>query len=67
MLVPVGGGKDSAVAIEIVRRSGCELALFSIGDAPPIARTAAAAGLPRLLARRTLDPQPRGAEPRRAR
>jgi hypothetical protein len=57
ILVPVGGGKDSAVAIEIARRSGAEIALFSIGDAPPIARTAAAAaGLPHLIARRTLDP-----------
>jgi hypothetical protein len=56
VLVPVGGGKDSAVALEIVRRSGLELALFSIGDAPPIARTVAVAGLPRLLARRRLDP-----------
>jgi hypothetical protein len=56
VLVPVGGGKDSAVALEIVRRSGCELALFSIGDAPPIARTVAVAGLPHLLARRRLDP-----------
>ncbi len=56
VLVPVGGGKDSAVALEIVRRSGCELSLFSIGDAPPIARTVAVAGLPHLLARRTLDP-----------
>jgi UDP-N-acetyl-alpha-D-muramoyl-L-alanyl-L-glutamate epimerase len=56
VLVPIGGGKDSAVALEIVRRSGCELALFSIGDAAPIARTVAAAGLPHLLARRTLDP-----------
>ncbi len=57
VLVPVGGGKDSAVALEIVRRAGCELALFSVGDAPPIARTVAAAGLPRLLVRRTLDPR----------
>ena len=56
VLVPIGGGKDSAVALEIVRRSGCELALFSLGDAPPIARTVAVAGLPRLLARRVLDP-----------
>ena len=56
VLVPVGGGKDSVVAIEIVRRGGLELALFSVGDAPPIARTAAVAGLPRLLARRRLDP-----------
>ncbi len=56
VLVPVGGGKDSAVALEIVRRSGLGLSLFSIGDAPPIARTVAAAGLPHLIARRTLDP-----------
>jgi UDP-N-acetyl-alpha-D-muramoyl-L-alanyl-L-glutamate epimerase len=56
VLVPVGGGKDSAVALEIVRRSGHELALFSLGDAPPIAHTVAAAGLPRLLATRSLDP-----------
>jgi UDP-N-acetyl-alpha-D-muramoyl-L-alanyl-L-glutamate epimerase len=56
LLVPVGGGKDSAVAIEIARRSGAVLALFSIGNAPPIARTADAAGLPHLIASRTLDP-----------
>jgi hypothetical protein len=56
VLVPVGGGKDSAVAIDIVRRHGGEPALFSVGDAAPIARTAAAAGLPRLIARRRLDP-----------
>jgi UDP-N-acetyl-alpha-D-muramoyl-L-alanyl-L-glutamate epimerase len=57
MLVPVGGGKDSAVALEIVRRSGGQVALFSIGDAPAIARTVAVAGLEHLLARRRLDPQ----------
>jgi hypothetical protein len=55
-LVPVGGGKDSAVAIEVVRRSGAETVLFSLGDAPPIARTAEVAGLPRLIATRELDP-----------
>ena len=55
VLVPVGGGKDSAVALEIIRRSGAELSLFSVGDAPPIARTVAVAGLPRLLALRRLD------------
>jgi hypothetical protein len=57
ILVPVGGGKDSAVALEIVRRSGCEMALFSIGDAAPISRTVAVAGVPRLLATRRLDPR----------
>jgi hypothetical protein len=56
VLVPVGGGKDSIVALEAVRRSGHELALFSVGDAPPIARTVAVSGLPRLLCHRRLDP-----------
>ena len=57
VLVPVGGGKDSAVAIETMRRAGRALTLFSVGDARPIARTAAAAELPWLVARRRLDPQ----------
>jgi hypothetical protein len=52
----VGGGKDSAVAVEIARLSGLETALFSVGNAAPIARTVAASGLSRLLATRTLDP-----------
>jgi hypothetical protein len=57
VLVPVGGGKDSAVAIEIVRRAAAETVLFSVGDAPAIARTVEVAGLPWLLARRRLDPK----------
>jgi len=56
VLVPIGGGKDSAVALEIVRRAAEDMALFSVGDAPPIARTAEVAGLPRLIVRRRLDP-----------
>jgi UDP-N-acetyl-alpha-D-muramoyl-L-alanyl-L-glutamate epimerase len=57
VLVPVGGGKDSAVALEIVRAAGLDLSLFSVGDAGPISRTAAVAGLPHLIVRRKLDPQ----------
>lgn len=57
ILVPVGGGKDSAVAVEMARKSGGEFSLFSIGDAGPIARTAAVADAPHLVARRRLDPQ----------
>ena len=57
VLVPVGGGKDSAVALEIVRCAGLELALFSVGDAPPIAGTVRAAGLPRLQVTRRIDPR----------
>jgi hypothetical protein len=57
VLVPVGGGKDSAVAIEIVRASGLDSALFSVGNAPAIEGTVGAAGLPRLLATRSMDPR----------
>ena len=56
LLVPVGGGKDSVVAIEVARRAGAAVTLFSVGNATPIERTAAVAGLPRLVARRQLDP-----------
>lgn len=56
VLVPIGGGKDSAVALEIVRKSGLDLSLFSVGDAGPISRTAQVAGVPHLIVRRRLDP-----------
>ena len=56
LLVPVGGGKDSCVAIEIARASGLDVALFSIGDATPIRDTAAAARLPRHRVTRRIDP-----------
>jgi UDP-N-acetyl-alpha-D-muramoyl-L-alanyl-L-glutamate epimerase len=57
LLVPVGGGKDSAVAVEIARRSGLETTLFSVGDALPISATADVAALPRHLVTRTIDPR----------
>ena len=59
ILVPVGGGKDSAVAIEIARRGRAEtdIELFSIGNAAAIDRTVTASGLHRHLVRRTIDPR----------
>lgn len=56
-LVPVGGGKDSVVALETMRAAGADVTLFSVGDAAPIAATAEVAGLRRLIARRTLAPE----------
>jgi hypothetical protein len=56
LLVPVGGGKDSAVAIEIARASGLDVTLFSVGDAPPIRETASVSGYERLKVTRTIDP-----------
>ncbi len=56
MLVAVGGGKDSIVTIESLRGLGTPLTLFAVNEYAPIIATAAAAGLPLLTARRTLDP-----------
>lgn len=59
MLVAVGGGKDSIVSLEALRRlpgSEGRIALFSVNSYAPITRTAEVAGLPLLVARRSLDP-----------
>jgi len=53
-LVPIGGGKDSIVALEIVRRSGLEFTLFSVRDDPAMQRTAATAAVPRIVVERHL-------------
>jgi UDP-N-acetyl-alpha-D-muramoyl-L-alanyl-L-glutamate epimerase len=54
--VPVGGGKDSIVTLECLRRSGEPLVLFALGDAEPIRATIAVAKLPFLRVQRQLDP-----------
>jgi UDP-N-acetyl-alpha-D-muramoyl-L-alanyl-L-glutamate epimerase len=54
-LVPIGGGKDSIVALEIARAAG-PVTLFSVGERPPIARTARVSGLPHLIAERKISP-----------
>ena len=53
--VPVGGGKDSIVTLECLKRSGEPLILFSLGDAEPIRSCIAAAGLPFVRVYRRLD------------
>lgn len=60
-LVPVGGGKDSVVTVEALKgtfgeAADCGIELFSVGDMEPIARTAAVAGRPRLVATRHISP-----------
>jgi hypothetical protein len=55
-LVPVGGGKDSIVTLEAVRKGGREPLLFSVGSAPAVVRTVGVAGLPHVTVTRTLDP-----------
>jgi len=53
--VPVGGGKDSIVTVECLKRGGEPLVLFSLGDAEPIRACIAAAGLPFIGVHRRLD------------
>jgi UDP-N-acetyl-alpha-D-muramoyl-L-alanyl-L-glutamate epimerase len=53
--VPVGGGKDSIVTIECLKRGGEPLILFSLGDAEPIAACITAAQLPFIRVHRRLD------------
>jgi len=53
--VPIGGGKDSLVTLECLKRNGEPLILFSLGDAEPIRHCIAAAGLPFIRVRRRLD------------
>jgi hypothetical protein len=53
--VPVGGGKDSIVTIECLRRGSEPPMLFSLGDAEPIAACIAAAELPFIRVYRRLD------------
>jgi hypothetical protein len=53
--VPVGGGKDSVVTLECLKRSGEPLNLFSLGDAEPIRACIAVAGLPFIRVHRRLD------------
>jgi hypothetical protein len=59
-LVPVGGGKDSIVTVECLRRAGEALTLFALsghgGIAEPIRATIAAADLPAVHVRRRLSP-----------
>ncbi|WP_157251466.1 endonuclease domain-containing protein [Patulibacter americanus] len=55
-LVPIGGGKDSVVALEIVQRAGREALPFSVGRATPIVRCVEVTGLPHAVALRSLSP-----------
>ncbi|MEO5339345.1 MAG: hypothetical protein H7837_02335 [Magnetococcus sp. MYC-9] len=57
VLLLIGGGKDSAVSYEILRASGVEVDLFSLGSAPWIQRLAGSFAAPHRVVKRRLDPQ----------
>ena len=54
--VPVGGGKDSIVTIEALRRAGEPMVLFSVGDPEPIREVARVAGMDRIVVTRRISP-----------
>ncbi len=56
-LVPMGGGKDSLVALERLRRRGGELATVQVGQAALIRQVAGAADTHHLVVERHVDPK----------
>ena len=56
-LVALGGGKDSLVALQLLREAGVEVQPFCVGRSELIAGTARAAGLPLLRIERELAPE----------
>ena len=56
LLVPIGGGKDSLVTVELLRNAGAKVTLLRMGSHPIIDELADIAGLPMLTIKRTLAP-----------
>ena len=54
-LVPIGGGKDSALSLDLLQKAGHRPVGFSVGHHPSITATAAVAGVPLVTATRHLD------------
>jgi UDP-N-acetyl-alpha-D-muramoyl-L-alanyl-L-glutamate epimerase len=57
VLVPVGGGKDSAVTAMLAVREDWDAVTFAVNPRPSMERTADAVGLPLIGAERRLDPR----------
>ncbi len=55
VLVPIGGGKDSLVTIELLKKSGFQLTLLRLGHHPYIVEMARTAGLPMITIERKLS------------
>jgi hypothetical protein len=55
-LVPIGGGKDSLVVVEALKKAGIEATATWVGASPLIAAVAARTGLPMLNIGRELSP-----------
>jgi len=56
-LVPIGGGKDSLVSVELLKQAGEDATAVWVGNSPLIAACAARTGLPMLNIGRELSPR----------
>jgi len=59
VLIPVGGGKDSAVTLELIKKQGFNVVPFAINPRPAILETLDSTGIDRrslVRAERTIDP-----------
>lgn len=57
VLLPLGGGKDSLVSVELLRAARKPFELFALGAHDLLTRVAAAVGAPIAVVERALDPQ----------
>ena len=55
VLVPIGGGKDSLVTVELLKKAGYDCVLYRGGEHPVITEAARIAGLPLLNVKRSLS------------
>jgi hypothetical protein len=56
-LLPIGGGKDSLVSVQLLEAAGLDFTPFAVNPKGPIVSSIEAIGRPPLFVRRTLDPQ----------
>jgi len=56
-IVPIGGGKDSIVTVEILKHAQESFRLFSVGNPRIIQNVAAISGFPHISVQRRLSPQ----------
>jgi len=54
-LVPIGGGKDSLVTAELLKKAGFDFTLYSLGDSIPQKETAELVGKPRFTVKREIS------------
>lgn len=56
-LLPIGGGKDSCLAAELLRNMDVKMTAISCGEPKPIANVIAKSGLPKITVKRQIAPK----------